>query len=281
MLERFIRRATTDWLGADYPKNIGGNSHIKTIANPRKISYIYNPHCAAYFENCYAVNENGGEITFAFNNPPTVEKIVVNHYHTKSREEYETKIRRGNADSAVIKCNPQQFLDHDHNEIFDDGILKYRAARKNEQQKPTQDIKYIELYNALSLNLSPTFLKNVGLNFFDGKMENYLTCRALAIYLREKILDETATKFFEEAALNAIYKTLQTNLTVADLRLLFSELTEILPLDYPAVEKIRLHCLKLIPKIMDVFRLNNFWKGHVELQYLMNMLKVFDNYTHK
>ncbi len=281
VLERFTRRAPSDWSGADYPEKIGGNAHIKTIANPRLISLISNPHFAFYFEGYSAISEKANTIPTYFNYPVTADKIIINHYHTKSREEYEKKIRRGNADSTVIKCTPQQFLDHDHNEIFDDGILKYCAAKKNEPQKSNSDVKNIELYNALSLKLAPTSLKNIGLNFFQDKMETFLICRALALHMREKVLDEISSKFFEEAALNAVYKTLQTNLEIADLRLLFSELPEILPLDYPVVEKIRAHCLKLIPQILDVFRFNNFWQGHVELQYLMNMLKVFDNYMHK
>ena len=67
------------------------NKHVKTIANPRKIKCFINPHFAVYFENFFSVNEKGQPFQGPFNEPPTGDKICINHYYTKSKEEYWTR----------------------------------------------------------------------------------------------------------------------------------------------------------------------------------------------
>ena len=75
VLERFTKRAPSDWT----PNN-KGNNHVKTVANPRAISFIDNPHYTKYFDELHAVNENGVIVPKWDNQPVTVEKIAVNHY---------------------------------------------------------------------------------------------------------------------------------------------------------------------------------------------------------
>ena len=107
-------------------------------------------------------------------------------------------------------------------------------------------------------------------------METFLTCRKLAEYLSENILSDNAGKMFEETALNAVYKTLSTNVAIADLRLLLSELPIILSKDYPVVKEIYKSCVNLIPPLMNTFRVNNLWKEFTALEYLLDMLKTFE-----
>lgn len=78
----------------------------------------------------HVVNENGGFTDFHFNNPPTVDKIVINHYPIKSREEYQKKVARGAADTVYNIYEKRPFA-HIYNDIIDDGILKYRDGRKS------------------------------------------------------------------------------------------------------------------------------------------------------
>ena len=99
-----------------------GNAHVSTIANLRMISYMTIPHFAFYFEGVFAVNENGGVVQGAFNKPVTAEKIVMNHYSVKSREEYAKKVSRGAADHGTYQM--KNFDINDRNEEFDDSILK-------------------------------------------------------------------------------------------------------------------------------------------------------------
>ncbi len=279
VLERFTRRAPIDWIpliGKD--KSLpGGTAHVSTITIPRKIHHFGNPHYAYYFENCYAVNSNGGRVPTYYNNPPLVDKIVMNHYSVKSKEEYFEKIKRGTADNKNNIYNLQRFQRDDHNEIFDDSILAYRDAR---QQNPleTKSAKHQRTYSALFKNLSPTFGKNPAKKIFVGKLETFLTCLRLASYLRENLFNETVGKFFEEMSLEAIHKTLYTTIAPADLRLLFFEMPNILKMNYPAVENICQDCIKIIPKLMDKFRtpIAGDWKSFIELKYFMEMLKVFE-----
>ena len=79
VLERFTQRALSDWA----PDGLG-NAHVKTISNPRKVNFIGNPHHQMYFEGLYSVNERGGIVQGPFNQPVAADKIVINHYHTKS-----------------------------------------------------------------------------------------------------------------------------------------------------------------------------------------------------
>lgn len=267
VLERFTRRAEI------------ASDTVKSITNPRKIKVFHQPHAPQYFENCSAINENGGFVPAYLNNPPTTSKIVMNHYYIKSREEYERKVNRGRADISKLGYNSNDFDHSKNNEVFDDSILEYRAYRMTETGgKVGRPINYQQIYSALMWHLSPTFSKNVPPEIFAGKMETFLTCRKVAEVLRERVLDETTGKFFEETALNAIHKTLSTAVTLPDLRLLISELPKILQLDYPAVEEILKTCINVIPQMMHIFRINNIWGEFTELEYLLNMLKLLDSY---
>ena len=283
VLERFTRRAPDEW-APPLPStgSPGGNAHVSTIADPRKINFFYNSHFAVYFEGFHAVNENGGIVPSFYNNPPTAAKIVMHHYISKSREEYFKKIDRGAADAYHNVYKQEKFNELDHNEVFDDSILNYRATRLQVTGGKIKSIDYPRLSNALVQNLFPTMIKTMPVNFFAGKLETFLTCRALASHLREVMFDKTAGEFFEEASLNAIYRTLYTQVSLADVRLLLAELPKILPLDYPVVDDIRKACIQLIPQIQNAFRVYdpNAWREFVNLQYALNMLKTFDEYEH-
>ena len=273
-MERFTRRAPTDWtspLGKDF---LGGNAHVKTIANPRIIHFIYSAHYPVYFESRYSINENGGVATWC-NIPPTAEKIVTNHYNTKSQEEYKIKHNRGRADilDKDIYYLEEEFKNFDRNEIFDDGILKYRNKRAKNFRLPDNSHADERLFDALAKNLSPTLLPNTPQEFYAGKMETFLTCRAVSAYLQKKLTDATPAKFFEEAALVAILKSLKS-MTFADARLLLSELPELLTLPYPVVDDLRKACIQFIPLMMNVMRLNNSWLNYVELDYIQRLLKI-------
>lgn len=145
-----------------------------------------------------------------------------------------------------------------------------------------------KIANALIKNLYPIFINNVPIQIFQGKMETFLTCRKVAEYLREKFFDKDAANFFEAAALKAIYKSFFTNLTLADIKLLLSELPNILPLNYPEVENIRDALLKILPQVrksvqtaINEPKKMHGWKNFTEYDYFIRMLQTFDNYQHK
>ncbi len=229
VLERFTRRALNDW---------GDNVHVKTIANPRVIDNIVNPHYAKYFGGKYALNQNGDKQASilshshpdAFNKPVTYDRIVINHYHTKSREEYKIKRQRGGNSGRKEQYNEGQFNWLNRNEEFDDGILIYRDERAKVYQPP-KPRSAEDLLKALEKNLST--------DSYSGKMETFLTCRAVANYLKTKLKDNTQAKFYEEVALKAILKSFAGPVSTAERELFNRELPELLKLPYPVVEELR------------------------------------------
>lgn len=226
-----------------------------------------------YFESFHAVNERGGIVQGPFNQPVAADKIIINHYHCKSREEYRTKRTRGRSD--ILKTDvytDKQFEYHDRNEEFDDGILRYRAARAKNYQPPDKARVAERLLNALMVNLSPTLIPNMPSQFYAGKMETFLTCRASAAYLQTHLADDTLAKFFEEAALKAILRAIN-GMSLADARLFLRELPALLKLKYPAVADIRRAAGQIIPQLLNIFHLNGMWRDYVELDYLQDLLK--------
>ena len=176
----------------------------------------------------------------------------------------------------------KNFTHEKDNDVFDTGILKYRYARWQAGGGIVRLASYQKCYTALIENLTPTLPLNAPREFFQGKMETFLTCRALAENLRENFIDEKTGKFFEEAALNAIYKTLFTNIALADIKLLLSEFPNLLQLDYPAVKIIAETCVKILQQMKNMVRnlitddkKMSLWKDFAEYDYLMRMLQTF------
>lgn len=222
--------------------NLTGN--IKLIANPRKIDYFYNQHYAVFFQGLYAVNENGDIVEWNFNNPPTVEKIVVNQYRT--------------------------------NEV-DNEIIEYCRGR-NKLYTESDDERKLRIYNALCENLLSVNPENFPENFLTGKLETFLTCAVVA----EKFQFQYQEKFITEYALYWLYKSFFITNPPDDLLMVLSALPEILKLKYSLTEKIREACIDIIPKLTEFLRLHmqdgqfkDGWQKIVELNRLLKMLQSF------
>lgn len=249
----------------------------KCIADPRKIKHIESPHWVAMFEGFVPVTEDKKVKTCErWRLEPThIDKIVVNHYRCMSWEEYANRAPRGEASAlSGSKYSKEFFAKIDLNDEFDDGILKYRDERAKDFKLPDKSHADERLLNALMINLSPT-LTNAPPEFYEGKMETFLTCRAVASYLKTKLTDEALIKIFEEASLKAILRSVSEGVTLADVRLLLSELPNLLSLPYPVITELREACLHTIMQMMNIMRLNNRWKDFVELDYLQRLLKNF------
>ena len=305
VLERFTRCSKT------------ADKHVKTIANPRRIDFFWNPHFAMYFSPYFAVNERGGEVHDAFNKPPVDDKIVVNHYCTKSREEFEKKYRRGTADSVNNVYNTKNFSHDKDNDVADDGILKYRDARIKKFLSTGDDViktfaeinqpNFERLLQAVTANLLPGFTSEDAQNFFDnpknrfeyfamlvkffsiapqdffkGRTEIFLTCFSVSSFLKDTFLDEELGSLLEEFSLNGLCKSLAVGVHSYEVQLFVRELPKILAMPYPAVNQLRAACFKLIPKLTDTYRTYNpaDWREFVHMDYLLNLLKTFDNYSH-
>ena len=250
VLERFTRRAPVD-----SEKNI----LVKTVANPRKIKFLIYPHHANYFEDFRAVNENGKIVPNHSNNPVTADKIAINHYYTKSKEEFVKKIQRGRSDIPVNTYGMNTFEHYNCNEVFDDGILKYRDARTFKQESRNQKLNRV--IETLTQILSGT----------PANLETALTCLALSSYLRENVLPEMS--FCEELSLKKVAE-LSARMNFAEASLLLRELPKILRLPYSDVKKIRNACLEIIPQMLPMIReKDGVSRDYIELDYLRDFLR--------
>ncbi len=286
VLERFTRRAPKDYT----VNNRSYNAFIKNITIPRQIKFIFDPHHIVYFGGHYPVNEMGRPTFNHLNFPVTAEKIVVNHYYIKSREEFITKkTPRGWACPGKVPYDEKQFNLYDRNEEFDDGILNYRDARAKIYQPPDNSHVDERLLSALEKNLSPTLSTNTPQDFYADKMETFLTCRAVAAYLQTKLADTLQAKFYEEASLKAVLKSLD-QVTLNDGRLFTRELPKLLSLPYPVVNELRAACQQVaipritgeIKKVVRGLERVDAWQYFVDLDYLQDIFNLeSDNFVER
>ena len=255
VLERFTRRA---------PSDDGINKFVKTIADPRKIRFSQTMHFMYFFEPFYSVTEKLKLIINNVSLPIVTEKIVVNHYHAKSFEEYKvTKMRRGWPCGSENPYSDKLFNTYDRNEVFDDGILKYRAARAEKFSLESDAARFNRVTEALTETLS-------GAEF---SLETALTCRALSAYLCEHFPnDADYWKICEEASVGAILKSLE-GINITDAQLLIRELPNLLTLPYPAVKDLRNTTLQIISLMKNIYHLNYMWKDYIEMDYISDLLK--------
>lgn len=260
VLETFTRRAL------NYDKDT-----VKTISNPRKINYLFSPHYIVYFNG---ISKDSAD----------AKKILINQYRLKQNRESDPN-RLEKREELSQRLNVLNFIKKIDDSFFDDSILKYRDARQKLNIQVKQ-IDYEKLINALFKVIAPMLNEELPVKFFEGKMEMFLTCRALASYLKENILDKERGEFIEKATLNAIYSTMQTDMSLADTEMLLSELPNILPLNYPVVDNIRAACVEIISQLKDAIRMKIdndekliLWHNFNEYDNLLRLLKGFEGYN--
>ncbi len=273
VLERFTRRA------------VQLSKSVKTIANPRRINYLTTPHYMEYFSGNFDIGQNDLDERTKIS-----KEIIINHYKLKSREEYFNKIANKSYDASYGTqdyYNADKFTHEEDNETFDDSILKYRDARLKVSGNNPQ-IDYQKLTGALMKNLSPLLNNNLPVEFFEDKMETFLTCRALAAYLKENVIGKENGEKIEKLTLTAIHNTLLSKVSAADVEMLLSEMSNLLPLNYPMVQNIRVALIELIPQVKEMIKAyilkeRNFlfWLKNQNLDNMLEMLKTFDEYEHK
>lgn len=125
--ENYRHHATDDFI-ADY----------KTIVNPRKVIQVKNPHYIRVIGKM--TNERGKQLfQYPYSYWPEAvaapkQRIRINHYYSKSWEEFRQKSLRGYADSSGKAEREARslanFKDHDQNQVLDHYIDPYVAALK-------------------------------------------------------------------------------------------------------------------------------------------------------
>lgn len=112
---------------------------IKSVVNPRRVERFDNPHSAIYRDGQCAVNENGTPVQGPVA-PCVVERVRVNHYFTKSVEDFiGHRRKRGQAD-GFYERSLDELLDAEANFGQDQDlhiqrfIEPLRAALDKQQQ---------------------------------------------------------------------------------------------------------------------------------------------------
>jgi len=176
-------------------------------------------------------------------------------------------MQRGRCDQPRNDYNMTLFNEKNRNEEFDDGILKYRAARADCFSLESNAQRFGRVTEALTDTLTAYA---EGAKF---SLETALTCRAVSSYLREKFpRDADAWRICEEASLAAILKSCD-NISLTDARLLILDLPNLLRLPYPEVKDLRNAAAQIIPQMMNVMRTNSLWRDFVETDYIQDLLK--------
>ena len=104
--------------------NFEENNHIKTICNPRLIEDMKNVYFPHYINNMYNIDENGNKVSNSKNSKCTSSKLRINHYFTKSMEEYMEKMNKGKADSMDPRTL-DDFNRNNKNDIYDYNLEQY------------------------------------------------------------------------------------------------------------------------------------------------------------
>lgn len=112
---------------AEYGKK--GNNCVKSIVNPRKVLFFHNPHYPIYFPIWHSIDENGRIVKKWSNDVEETKYIQLNHYFTKSKEEWIKRRSTARADNGKKRAL-EEFNEHNNNDIFDDSMLKYANVLK-------------------------------------------------------------------------------------------------------------------------------------------------------
>lgn len=87
------------------PEEFPENKHIKSFFQTDRVEAVPNPHYAQYKEGYFCVNEKGRRIDGPFS-AVSFEKVRINHYFTRSRQDFQEKIEK-----SMHTANPRSMDD--------------------------------------------------------------------------------------------------------------------------------------------------------------------------
>jgi hypothetical protein len=127
--EKFIMRLADD-------RSV--HMHIKSVVQPEKVLSVGdNPHCFVYKNGHSCVDENRIPIPSGYPLSPFTNALAqVNHYYTKSRQEYFAKTQKGNADSEKQRTVHEPFA----GDIVDRSASTYSRILKRTMQENAADM---------------------------------------------------------------------------------------------------------------------------------------------
>ena len=107
-----------------------GNNRIKTIINPRVTFEFHSPHFPIYFKPYYSISEKDERADGWSYHNDNIQLLRINHYFTKSKEEWIKRRSIGKADFFSLNNSRtmQEFYEHDNNDTWDPSMLLYVKA---------------------------------------------------------------------------------------------------------------------------------------------------------
>jgi len=119
----------------NFTRNDGILERIKSIVNPRTVIQ-YQVHAALHFFHIKVINEHGKDSYETDISKSSIEKIRINHYYTRSYEEYTQKIIKNRAgwpkaDKYNLPEYDPDYLSHNEDKIMERFIplLKQRLSK--------------------------------------------------------------------------------------------------------------------------------------------------------
>lgn len=104
-------------------RDFSPNHFVKTIIDTAKVA-VFGIHEAALCYLGYYMMDETGEVIGGYTKEVHFDKIRINHYFCKSKEEYIAKRNRGLADKFGVRAM-SNFDAHDRNECTDTEILSH------------------------------------------------------------------------------------------------------------------------------------------------------------
>ena len=112
------------------PDSFPPNSHVKTILNPASPQVWRNPHFNSAIST---VDTESRLIPNATDGPITHRRLRLNHYFTKSFEEWKIKSLRGGGDGTYKPV--EQFSGYDSREVLDERAMVFALAVRETLRK--------------------------------------------------------------------------------------------------------------------------------------------------
>lgn len=106
-------------------EGMASNRCIKTVVDPRRAFEFHHVHYPKYFEPYHSISETGERVDGWEYRNDHIEKLRVNHYFTKSKDEWVERRSLGMADFSNRKRGLDEFYAHDKNDIYDNSMLPY------------------------------------------------------------------------------------------------------------------------------------------------------------
>ena len=250
VIERFIQRAKD---------NYNANMHIKSIVNPRRVLEFNNPHSAKYFPTSCCYSDHGNLIPSVINMVDALSSIQINHYHTKSIEEYLMKDARGRPDNNMKRGN-SIFLNLESTPIEDTGL---RDLWRNLKTQPL-NIKKSRI-NPLD-NVRRMLISNF-------TIESLITC--FSLIQRSNLLNENEKISIEEFLIENLINTISDNdIEPWDLTLILYELPEILQVQSNLSIELIHKCMLAIPQLILICESETRHECRFFLCQIQRMLEV-------